>query len=293
MSSFGYSGTIVHAVLQVNVAQEAALTAEKSLSSLRQNFERRDFSWIKAKHPFVQKPPSASATEQDSTFVLACAGALYSIVADHVLQGRVIFPGAAYLEAARAASCYVEVAAGLHRVHFLHPLAVETAGLHVQCVVSQGRFELRSGKLIGGLLDEASVHSSGYFGVISKGPRPLFAHAEERSCRTGHAVVVPAFYNVFESVQLQYGPEYRRLSRVWRGAQIAVSQLHVRTRWQSTKVHPADLDAALQLSGIILDSEKGSDGGSEGGAKTLVPFSVDNAELHGAPRNLWAVSFGQ
>ena len=73
-------------------------------------------------HPFAQLrlPPSGSV------FRSPVAGALHSLVADHVVQGRVIFPGAGYLEMARAAT---GTASALRGVFFLQPLAAEAAAL--------------------------------------------------------------------------------------------------------------------------------------------------------------------
>ena len=45
------------------------------------------------------------ATDATTTFRSPAAGAMHALVADHVVRARVVLPGAAYLELARAAWC--------------------------------------------------------------------------------------------------------------------------------------------------------------------------------------------
>ena len=109
------------------------------------------------------------------------SGALYSCVQNHVVQGRIIFPGTGYLEMARAA---VE-AKGLGSVFFLQPLAVESPGLFIECVVSDGSFEVRSGNA--DAVDDATVHCAGSAGAAGAagGTRPAPAPAARGSVLSG------------------------------------------------------------------------------------------------------------
>ena len=108
-------------------------------------YERRAFPWRGLAHPFLQR-------------VAQWRG----LVAEHVVHGRVVFPGAGYLEMARAAAN----AAGLEGVFFVHPLVVEP-GVQIECSVSDGRFEIRSSDseaeatvyCIGGLASRAHARS--------------------------------------------------------------------------------------------------------------------------------------
>ena len=79
---------------------------------------------------------------------------MLGLVADHVVLGRVVFPAAAYLEMARVAT-----GRSLTGVHFLQPLAVEQPGLHIECAVIHGRFDVRSG--IEEAMSDGGVHCSG------------------------------------------------------------------------------------------------------------------------------------
>ena len=111
--------------------------------------------WLDLPHPFAQRRLALSA-ENTSAYRSPAAGALFALVADHAVQGRVIFPGSGYLEMAHAAS-----GSALRSVYFLQPLAVETPELLVECLVGDGRFEVRSAESEDALLDSAAVHCSG------------------------------------------------------------------------------------------------------------------------------------
>ena len=163
----------------------------------------------------------------------------------------------------------------LRGVFFLLPLAVEAAGLFVECVVSEGHFEVRSGAA----LTDAQTHCSGAFAASGAWQRIDHAWVRARSCAlTAH---VRALYDGFDAVGLQYGPGYRTLERAWGGAITSVARLRARATHEGTRVHPADLDDALCMSALVASGD--------GGDGTRLPFAVDDALLQGASGWLLAV----
>ena len=97
VSSFGYAGTIAHAVLR-----HSRVIVERGPSARVLRYARRAFMWRELPHPFVQRREISS--EGTLVFRSRAATTLHAIVADHVVYGRVVFPGAGYLEMARAAA---------------------------------------------------------------------------------------------------------------------------------------------------------------------------------------------
>jgi NADPH:quinone reductase-like Zn-dependent oxidoreductase/3-oxoacyl-(acyl-carrier-protein) synthase len=262
VSSFGYSGTIAHAVLRHAGSDGALAGLTVSLT-----YRRRAFPWRDPPHPFVQR--TVPASDGAVVFQSPAAIALHALVSNHVVQGRVIFPAAGYLEVARAAG-----ATALCAVYFLQPLVAEVPGLVVECAVSDGRFEVRSSESVG--LEDATVHCSGAAatGII----RQRVDHASLRTL--SRAADVAALYDGFDAVGLQYGPGYRTLINAWGGANDALARLRARSTHEGTQVHPADLDDALCTSGAMASS---------GGGETRLPFAVDDAMLQGNTGELWVV----
>jgi acyl transferase domain-containing protein len=262
VSSFGYSGTIAHAVLR-HARRDGGVAAV--LPPLE--YRRRSFPWRDPPHPFVQRaiPTSDGAV----VFRSSTADTLHALVADHVVQGRVIFPGAGYLEVVRAAG-----ATALHGVYFLQPLAAEAPGMLIECAVSNGRFEVRTSETEA--FQGATAHCSGATATDAVWQRVDHAllHTLSRAADVG------ALYDGFDAVGLQYGPGYRTLINAWGGASDALSRLRARSPHEGTQVHPAHLDDTFCTSAAMASS---------GGGETRLPFAVDNALLQGAPGELWAV----
>ena len=112
----------------------------------------------------------------------------------------------------------------------------------------------------------------------------VWQRVEHASLRTLSRVAdVVALYDGFDAVGLQYGPGYRTLMNAWGGASDAFARLRARLTREGTQVHPADLDDALCTSGFIASNDS---------SETRLPFAVDDAQLHGAMGQLWAVRFG-
>jgi hypothetical protein len=117
------------------------------------------FSWRSPLHPFVQYQLPSSDTGA-TRLRSPVAGALLAIVSNHVVQGRVIFPGAGYLEMGRAAAASAsDRSCALRSVFFLQPLAVEAAGLLIEVAIDDGHFEVRSRS--DDALTDAVVHCTG------------------------------------------------------------------------------------------------------------------------------------
>jgi acyl transferase domain-containing protein len=290
VSSFGYSGTIAHAVLRSHgTATDVQPTHFAGSNAL---FHRRSFPWSDPPHPLLQQRLPHS--EGLVIFRSPTAGRLHALVSEHVVQGRVVFPGAAYLEAARAVwSASTSAAAslvGLHGVFFLQPLDVgsDSAAAFIDCVLSEdSAFEVRSGDEVALQGSDAPMHCTGTASA-SAPPQQLGSFATRRSgCAL--AGCVGAQYDAFHAVGLQYGPSYRLLREawaceqrrgdgVWRGA---VARLERRLGSHEVVVHPADLDSSIQLGQFS--------GRSNVAGKMLLPFAVDAALLQRGTVEQWAV----
>jgi aryl carrier-like protein len=263
-------GTTAH-----NVASQAS-SARSSHRSPALSYRVTHYHWRSACHPFVQR--RLFSADNAWLYRSAAAGVLHSVVANHVVQGRVIFPGAAHLELAHTAAECVQASRALHDVFFLQPLAVEAADVHVECSVSASRFKVSSGVVSGvesSLVDAAS-HSCGSIVSQRRWHRVHYLIVRGWWCTTAAAPC--ALYDGFHAAGLEYGPGYRTLIQAWAGVGMATARLRGRSTQQGMQVHPADLDDALCLGGIITRS-----------GETRLPFAIDDAQLQGASGRLWAV----
>jgi hypothetical protein len=231
-------------------------------------YRRLEFGWCGPRHPFAYRNQPLSCN-LGAIVRSPTVGLLHAVVANHIVQGRIIFPGAGYLEMTRAAG-----AMALHGIYFLQPLAIEVGDLSVECVMSDGRFEVRSGA--SEATESATVHCSGEVAGASGWWR--IDHLP--MCGCSHAAHGASLYDGFHMVGLQYGPGYRTLLEAWGGGSDALARLRARSTQEGTQVHPADLDDAFCTSGAMAVS---------GGGETRLPFAVDDGQLLGTLGKLWAV----
>ena len=268
VSSFGYSGTIAYGVLAV---QTEIRRSPLSRSIIR--FRQRMVQWLTPPHPFAQ----CSLPTSDGISFRSTPARFNQLINDHVVQGRVIFPGSGYLEMAHAAAVASDVASALRGVFFLQALFLETAGLLVECKLTDGsRFEVRSG--IDDAFADSAVHCSGALNAPGHLPRVDYASVRTGAC--DNTSDVAALYDAFVTVGLQYGPSYRTLMQAWSGSNCALARLAARLTHEGTQVHPADLDDVMCVAALVS-----SNGGDD---ETRLTFSIETAVIRGAAaRKLW------
>ena len=95
------------------------------------------------------------------------------------------------------------------------------------------------------------------------------------------SLCVLKFYQALDQSGLNYGPAFRAVEQAWISPDNLprVALLRPRKSRYGTNVHPADLDAALQLSVANL---------LPGNTSTRLPFYVDDAQLEVFSGTLWA-----
>jgi hypothetical protein len=252
-------------------------------------YQRLSFWWQPDGHPFLQRAirtPEPSLTYRFDAGVGCCL----SLVSDHIVHGRIIFPGAAYLELARAAACSAPTQALLKETFFLKPLAVESSHLVVECMVASGRFEVRSQIDPGGfpVTCDSPLHCTGAYTIKGEQVALVGDPAWTRCTICALAAHTQSLYDHFSATGLQYGPGYRTLAQAWCGLGSATTQLHARPTQQGTHVHPADLDDALCASALVFSDRTARSSAPIESAAHL-PFALDCAMLHREQTVLWAV----
>jgi acyl transferase domain-containing protein/acyl carrier protein len=182
-------------------------------------------------------------------------------LADHVVMGETIVPGASHIMAMLAAS-----GAALRDVVFAAPMMLPADGCDVQLLVQGDRIGLHA-RTAGEWIEHASA------AAVAK-------PAAERIDRTALAARChedadgpTALHTMLGERGITLGPSFRGIQRLFRGDNEAL--VHVTLPAGVAPVaplHPAQLDACFQALGATFS------GGGEGGA--FLPLAVDQAVLH-------------
>ncbi|MCX7290343.1 SDR family NAD(P)-dependent oxidoreductase, partial [Janthinobacterium sp.] len=231
-------------------------------------------------HPLVQENTS-DLTEQ--RFSARFDGDEF-FLQDHVLQGKRVLPGAAYLEMAREALVRAGGAAPgagirLNDVAWLRPLVADQpvevhVALHPQEDGSVG-FDIYSG--------DARVHSQGKAEAAALPAERLDLAALAARC-SGPVLAADECYRRFAAAGLAYGPAHQALEAIQVGAGEALARLrlpaHLAASASAYVLHPSLLDAALQaVAGMAGD----------GGTGLEVPFAVRQVDIIGPCHgDMWA-----
>ena len=203
-------------------------------------------------HPLLQHMSSVGKSVLWRT--LATSVGFLAMFADHLIRGQVVVPGAGYIEmvgAGQLASVTGATTTSLSDVLFVHPLLlVDIADLLIECELSgHGPFEVRSGELDGGRLLSAVLHCAGDYTSRGRASPSRRGVASVGRIATSERDT-NELYSTFAKLGLQYGLEYRRIERCWGSIEpdnVNVARLLSRSSWHGANVHPADLDAAIQL----------------------------------------------
>jgi len=286
VSSFGYSGTIAHLMVRLQMIDDETHTpsccGRCTGGTQSAVLCRHMFGWQQAFHPLAQSCDRSFSTV--ITLRSPVTGALHELVADHVVQGSVTFPGAAYLETARAACATAgdQDEFTLANVFVVKPLVLLASSQ--QCLVCSlnlidGSFEVNT------TLDEAgesTTHSKGEFTMHA-------ANWQLRAVYTTRSNVplvsnVMSQYDCFEADGLSYGPAFRLFLHAW-STSAAVSAMGVIARPDVANdrlVHPAVLDCSQHVTALLPATD----------TDALFPFAYGQVSMRPTESLLWVAVTG-
>ncbi|VAW96724.1 Polyketide synthase modules and related proteins [hydrothermal vent metagenome] len=209
---------------------------------------------------------------------------------DHRVFDQVLFPGTAYVEMAFSAGKYIEKFSSLSNVLLQQPLLIsEDGGTTVQCVLTpldDGGYQFEVFSLVSGLSEEMPEWISHMSGKLltegndnqqeSNNKKSALNLSElKTSCKT--EVSVDDYYSQFEQRGIVYGSTFRTIKNLWKGKLQALAEIclpeSLMVSNNDYKVHPAILDACLQVFGAALPDEKKNE--------TYLPFGIDSVDITG------------
>ncbi|WP_288049652.1 type I polyketide synthase [Nocardia sp.] len=192
-------------------------------------------------------------------------------LADHVVNGIKIMPGAAYLDAALSATAKrlgVERVA-LEQVRFVAPLIMGAPDVPLVALTveeASGRFSIRSRSATG---TAWTLHASG---------RTLTgSHKQTRvdvpEIEVGVDIDPTMFYTGLAAAGLRYGPSFQRVRSARVGQDTVVATVDGSIAVDSGHLaHPAVVDAAMQTAALLFAESRVDEG-------TLVPVGVAAVRL--------------
>jgi polyketide synthase PksN len=235
-------------------------------------------------HPLVQRNTSRLKEQRYSAI---WSGEEF-FLSDHVVQGRKVLPGVAYLEMAREAlmqaEAFAEHAMGvrLRDVVWARPVVINDTpvevhiGLHEQ---DDGRigYEVYSA--------EGDVHSRGTAEVLKQELQRVDVPEALAACNRA-MLQGDVCYAEFASLGLGYGPAFQAIECIHVGDGMAMARLQlpdVVAKSDSDYVlHPSLLDAGLQaIAGLTSEDQRG---------QLALPFAVAEVEIVGrCSARMWAL----
>ncbi|MBF6175844.1 type I polyketide synthase [Nocardia blacklockiae] len=192
-------------------------------------------------------------------------------LADHVVNGIRIMPGAGYLDAAlSAAATQLGVKrVAVEQVRFVAPLIMGAPDVPLMAITieeTSNRFSIRSRSATG---TAWTLHASG---------RALTGSHEQTKATVptidvGLDVDPEMFYSGLAAAGLQYGPSFRRVTSVRVGKDTVVATVDGSIAADSGHLaHPAVVDAAMQSAALLFADERIDEG-------VMVPVGVAAVRL--------------
>jgi myxalamid-type polyketide synthase MxaB len=259
---------------------------------------------IDSKQPILgNRVPSAVAMTQ---FLSELSVKRLPYLRDHVVQGSLVVPGAAYLELGLEAAntLFGDGAHVVEKVGFQQALFLNESKAHALQVVvspevaghaSYQVFQLPPGAdpnagwmlHAGGTIRRASPKDGPSFAA----PKPVMQIAPELA-RVGETLDQAECYQRYKARALDYGPSFQTLRQVWRVQGESVAELEVpeqiRAGLEAYQVHPAILDGCFHVVGAAVPDAWAPANSGESylpmGAESIRVFRKPTTKLYGYAR---------
>jgi acyl transferase domain-containing protein/NADPH:quinone reductase-like Zn-dependent oxidoreductase/NAD(P)-dependent dehydrogenase (short-subunit alcohol dehydrogenase family)/acyl carrier protein len=229
-------------------------------------------------HPLLGRAMNTA----DPVWELKVNRALLPYLEDHQLNGRVVFPAAAYVEMALAAG---------HEIHPSAPLIVEdiefrralflseterATKLEIGCSAGEGLFHIAS------QADNAerswTTHCAGKIRAGSNTAAPRAVPVDEIMKRCTEEKSGAESYELFRRNGFDFGESFRGIVRVWRRDGEALGEIHATEKLKLVDylIHPAMLDACFQVLLSTLTRDESARG-------LFLPVRIDRMKFYARP----------
>lgn len=213
------------------------------------------------------------------TWLATLSRARPAYLADHRVNGAVVFPAAGYAETALAAAAALagdgDRLPAVERLAIDRPLVLGEKSLASVQLLVDGRGEFAIHASTGMDIDSYWVrHATGRIAAAGRPPAPLdLAAIGDRLA--GGVRTREDIYAAFARRGLDYGEPFRNLETAWRGEREALGKIVLTAEIAATladyHLHPALLDTCFQLMAMLP------------GEGTFLPVGVGRIAVHGRP----------
>jgi myxalamid-type polyketide synthase MxaE and MxaD len=221
---------------------------------------------------------------------------------DHRIQGGAVLPASAYVEMALAAAVEVFGAqsVALKDVEFRKVLFLPEGGTHtIQVILSQaaeGAASFHIYSCPGGVVHSGkswTLHAAGKVclqqdnSIIT--PDAGQETLTEMRTRCTEKISAQDYYQRLRESGVHYGPFFQSISQLWRNNGDVLGEVQVpegpEAEFNGSQIHPAILDAGLQVLGAAVAAEATENGRQ----RTYLPTRIDEFRVQGRPgRHLWS-----
>jgi myxalamid-type polyketide synthase MxaE and MxaD len=221
---------------------------------------------------------------------------------DHRIQGVAVLPASAYVEMALAAAVEVFGAqsVALKDIEFRKALFFPEGGTHtIQVILSPGADGMASLNIYscpGGVVHSGTSWMLHVTGKVCLQPDNSTTTPEaapetltEMRIRCAEKISGPDYYQRLRESGVHYGPFFQSISQLWRNNGDVLGEVQVpdvpEAEFHGFQIHPAILDAGLQVLGAAVAAEA-----TEKGRRGIyLPTRIDQFRVHGRPdRHLWS-----
>ena len=241
-----------------------------------------------ARHPLVHR--RLRSASRDVQFESELSAESPSFVGDHKVYGLVVFPATAYLESVveAAGDAFHGRSVAVRDIEFAEALVLPEQATRVAQLVFTPDGEHAATFTFcsldgteGSAHDSWRVHVTGRIELGDEAvPAPLSPSSIRERC--AEEIDGAAYYDAMLERGNDYGPRFRGVQRIWRGRGEALGRIQFpdayRTELAAFRVHPALLDAALQVLGAAVDR----DGADASDDETYLPVNLERYRVFGA-----------